>query len=228
MTKKSRYEFQKDKNWKTKFRLVLLIPLLFVILYVASNIATTGSPTGHVIGTPINPENKNDDSAAVFEFNDRNTETDNSETENTIDENKTEDTDETPDETPIISGGGSSGSTTPDDTQNDAPGIPPENDNACTPPPGTEIFIKTNSSEHPTLPAEFWGTVTVDGNPADDFLEVTANMNGTLVSKTKTCMGYYDIMVPEGEGTEVIIFIDNKNAGTFTWSAGTHNEDLTT
>lgn len=232
MAKKIRYNFQKDKGWKTKFRLVLAIPLLFVLLYIASNIITTGSPTGHIIGTPITPENKNDDSNTVFEFNDGNTETDNREIENTINENETNTIEEPLEETPIISGGGGSGSTTPDETQNEAPTTPPD-ENACTTSPGTEILIGIEDTKlPPTPPAIFWGTITIDGMPAEDYINVTASLNGTLISKTKTCMGYYDIRIPnpnnsEGEGMEVIIFINNKNAGTFTWSDGAHNEDLT-
>ena len=115
----------------------------------------------------------------------------------------------------------------PDETQNDAPTTPP-NENACTTSPGTEILIDIETTnEPPTLPAEFWGTITIDGVPAEDFLEVTATMNGTLISKTKTCMGYYDLMVPQFPGTDVTLTVNNKNAGTFTWSDGMHNEDLT-
>ena len=230
MAKKFKYDFENKKNWKTKFRLVLLIPLAIVMFYIAANLITTGSPTGQVIGAP--KDISEIDKYTVTDFENNNVENNELDFEEEPIQNEIENISETPENTiPILisSGGGSSGITTPTDTNDDDPNTPPEEDTGCTKAPGTETFIETDNTGIPNINdfSELWGTVTIDSNPADDWIDVTVTMvNGTLISKTQTCQGYYDIQIPKTSEIELRILIDGNFVKTINWSSGMHREDI--
>ena len=244
--KKTGHRFQKTKNWKTKFRLVLLIPLIFIIIFITGTLNITGM-TGKVTETLTTASDtiaEDTNSFTVFNkektYEDKNKEDSNN---NTDDGGGTEDepAEETNSIFSILSGSFSSSSSqdSSSNSQDDNKQTKTEleedektdeviDENICETMPETIIFIETETeSDSPPIPqAEFWGTITIDNEMAEDWLDVKAETNGSIISQAKTCKGYYDIFIPDTGNNEIKIFIDEKYAGTFEWSSGIHNEDL--
>ena len=237
--KKTVYRFQKTKNWKTKFRLVLLIPLIFIIIYITGTLDITGM-TGKVTETLTTVSDtiaEDTDSFTAFS-KEKTYEDDNKEDSNSKDDDD-EDTEDEPAEEvnsifSILSGSFSSSNSQDDNKQTKTDSEEDEkidediDENICEIMPETIIFIEaeTDAGSPPTPQAEFWGTVTVDGKIAEDWLDVKAEANNSIISQAKTCKGYYDISIPDTASDEIKIFINEKYAGTFEWSSGIHNEDL--
>ena len=227
MAEKFKYDFNKKLNWKTTFRLVLLVPLLIVILYVAANIITTGSPTGQLIGAPNNEDDLQKYSANLF---DNNVDLEDDSVDVVVNNIPDEIVDNNSDDNTIgltSSGGGSSGGTsnTPVD---DAPKDEEPADDGCNEFPKTETLISDDGSSRPVIPAEFWGVVTIGSVSIEDYVDVTASMNGVLISKTTTCNGYYRISVPKVNGSygnEIIIKIEEQ-VQNFNWSSGIYRKDF--
>ncbi|NOR85792.1 hypothetical protein GQ473_06765 [archaeon] len=230
MAKKFKFGFNDTKSWKTKFRLVLLIPLVFVMFYIAANIVTTGSPTGQVIG--VQNDTSKTDSYTVTDFENNNVVNNELDLDEESTQNDNENISENQENTTpvtISSGGGSSGTTTTTDTNEDESNNPPEEDLGCTEAPKTETFIETDNTGVPQINdfSELWGTVTINNNPAEDWLNVTVTMlNDTLISRTQTCRGYYSIGIPKTSETEIIILVDEIPVKTVNWTAGIHENNL--
>lgn len=201
-------------------RIAATILVLFISLYLFSEIQSAPSPTGQAIKNSVVPGalTKAADDDALSNDNPVSPESN-----STLPQNKT-----------IIDkllgffgGGGSSGGSSSgkggDDPQ-------PE-------PAAPEIKVKANTRE---IPAEFWGTVAINGAPAKDGLSVEAKIGGDSHANTTTYhQGYYKIIVSADDnntiekeggvsGDKITVFINGQRAAPdLTWSAGIFRADLT-
>jgi hypothetical protein len=82
----------------------------------------------------------------------------------------------------------------------------------------TAVFIILMSASVlavPGIPHQFWGAVTVNGQPASDGLTVTAKINGVEVKSTTTSGGEYNLIIDDPfndrSGDAVNFFVEGKD-----------------
>ncbi len=80
------------------------------------------------------------------------------------------------------------------------------------------IFLSASVLAPPALPQQFWGTVTVNGNPAPDGTTVTAKVDGEAVKSADTMDGEYSLVVQDQSPGETVHFFvegtDTEETGT--------------
>ena len=79
------------------------------------------------------------------------------------------------------------------------------------------LFLATSVLAVPGVPNQFYGSVTINGQPAPDGTTVTAEINGAEVKSTTTSNGEYNLIVddPQGDriGDTVYFFVDGIDTG---------------
>ncbi|MBW6462048.1 MAG: hypothetical protein K0B07_03305 [DPANN group archaeon] len=201
-----------QKNWKLKMQITLLIPLIFVIVYI---FAQTGaidlsSITGFAtLGAKGNNQNNNDKSPAVLsdailpendysifaqdsfdkDKDKKKDDKDKDSDESNQDDNSDENDDAQGQEPPALGGGGSGGK------KNDKPPVvtPPTDDDDDNNP---EQYHGSTGAI-PDFPANFWGILTINYNVASAGETIIATVNNTEYQTTTLTGGYYTITFPE-------------------------------
>lgn len=80
------------------------------------------------------------------------------------------------------------------------------------------VFASDNAP--PSLPSEYWGTVTMDGNPAANGLAILAEVNGVDYTQENPVTfnnGYYNIMLVNGD--RELTYLNDPTCATH-WAAG--------
>ncbi len=210
-----------QKNWKSKMRLALLVPLMVVVIYIVaqSGAVDFSSITGLAIlgakGDDSLSEEVIDASKETVEddspdydllYLEGSEDEDIEENVDTPAENETDDN-ETVQDTPMIlsggSGGGGSGSSGHDE-----------------PPVDDDLEDDNISYTGPSMPANFWGQLYIGGNPSDANETITVKVE-TLNYTTDTLdNGYYTITVPGSEGDIIEFFYNNTSVGSSSWAEG--------
>jgi hypothetical protein len=78
----------------------------------------------------------------------------------------------------------------------------------------------TSADGPPPIPASFTGTVTVNGEPAQDGTVVSAFIDGAEIANAETVNGEYGIGVPGSASATITFKIYDTVAATATWSSG--------
>ena len=82
----------------------------------------------------------------------------------------------------------------------------------------------TSADGPPPIPASFTGTVTVNGEPAQDGTVVLAFIDGAEIANAATVNGEYGIGVPGSAGATITFKIYDTVAATATWNSGEFTE----
>ncbi|MCK5593946.1 MAG: hypothetical protein KAI18_01755 [Candidatus Aenigmarchaeota archaeon] len=219
-----RQKITHQKNWKLKMRIALLIPLMFVIVYIVAQsgaidmssitgFATLGAKSNDVnddtlpdgFSNPLGTEN--DDAYSIFASDasdkdideDQNKDKDQSDNQSVQDENSDENNDTQIQAPPVLGGGGGSSGSAPDDEPVVTPPATdlPENDTDDS----TELIPSSTGGGLP--PANFWGILYINDTVADIGETIIARINNTEYQTTTVVEGYYTITVPGLEGSTV-------------------------